>query len=51
METSNIDMMYSMYYQAIDRGNGKMYTITVGGWILIPEKTGVNPFPTAALIE
>ena len=44
----NLSLKYSSYSYAIDRVNGKMYTITVGGWILVQEKGSVLPFPSVS---
>ena len=38
VEMSNLAMRYLTYSNAVDRRNGKMYTITMGSLILLPER-------------
>ena len=48
VEMGNLSLKYSSYYYAIDRVNGKVYTITVGGWILVQGNASVPPFPSVS---
>ena len=47
---SNLALRHLTYSYAGDRRNGKMYAISMGGWILIPDGASVVPFPTATTI-
>ena len=49
VEQNNLSLLYSTYSYAVDRVNGKMYAITVGGWHLIPEKVSLTPFSSVTL--
>ena len=50
VKMNNLSLRHCTSSYAVDRINGKIYAITMEGWILIPEKASIIPFPSVTPI-